>query len=174
MTRRQITLIFAPLLALALIIPTAWLWLGPGSSQAGPHEVLDGVEADTMVVFMSPTCGCCGDWVTHLEEHGFSVETRETDQVNLIKQQAGLPRDLVSCHTGFINGYLIEGHVPAEDIQRLLAEKPRASGLSVPRMPMGSPGMEMEGYGRDAFDVVLFHADGGREVYNTYPAISAL
>ncbi|MDX1588415.1 MAG: DUF411 domain-containing protein [Oleiphilaceae bacterium] len=172
---RRTALIFLPLLAITLALPLGWLWLGQGNTQAGPHELVgEEVAADTMVVFMSPHCGCCGDWVAHLEENGFAVERRKTDQVNLIKQQAGLPRELVSCHTGFINGYLIEGHVPASDIQRLLRETPRASGLSVPGMPTGSPGMEMPGAGRDAFDVVLFHADGQREVYNSYPATSAL
>lgn len=172
MNRRMLK-IFLPLLVITLAVPLGWLWWGQSNTRAGPHELVEDAPADTMVVFMSPHCGCCGDWVGHLEKAGFTVESRKTDQVNLIKQQAGLPRDLVSCHTGFINGYLIEGHVPARDIRRLLQERPDASGLSVPRMPMGSPGMEMEGAGRDAFDVVLFHAGGGREVYNSYPAISA-
>ena len=163
-------LILATVLILALALPAIWLF----SSDDSQHVTMPGTDDDTMVVFMSPYCGCCGDWVDHLEEAGFRTEIRETDAVNAIKEEAGLPRDLVSCHTGFISGYLIEGHVPADDIHRLLQERPDALGLSVPRMPVGSPGMEIEGQGRDAFDVVLFDRDGNREVFNHYPEQSSL
>ncbi len=157
----------------AILIPL--LWLGTGDDEVSVTTASNIKQnSETMVVYMSPQCGCCGVWVDHVEEHGFTTETRKTDAVNAIKEEAGLPRDLVSCHTGFIDGYLIEGHVPASDIQRLLEERPDAAGLSVPRMPIGSPGMEIEGEGREAFDVVLFRRDGSREVFNHYPAQDAL
>lgn len=149
-----------------------WAWAGEKAS-VEPRAVAPGNDND-MVVYASPQCGCCGDWVDHMEDHGFKAETRKTDAVNAVKEEAGLPRDLVSCHTAFIDGYLIEGHVPAGDVQRLLEERPDAAGLSVPRMPVGSPGMEIEGEGRDAFDVILFRSDGSREVFNHYPAQRAL
>ena len=162
-----------PLLLALVMLPAAWLWWDQGSD-AHPDAALADADSDSLLVFMSPTCGCCGDWVDHMRENGFEAETRETDTVNAIKEEAGLPRDLVSCHTAFIGGYLIEGHVPAKDVQRLLEERPDAAGLSVPRMPIGSPGMEIQGEGRDEFDVVLFHEDGSREVFNHYPAMNSL
>jgi len=163
------------LVAAGILVPALWLlYAGNDEAQVADPDKLAPGDDNAMVVYMSPQCGCCVDWVDYLEDEGFTVESRKTNAVNQIKEEAGLPRDLVSCHTGFIAGYLIEGHVPASDIRRLLDERPEAAGLSVPRMPIGSPGMEMEGHGRDAFDVVLFNADGSREVYNHYPATSAL
>ena len=94
------------------------------------------------LVHKSPTCGCCGLWVDHLKEAGFQVEVRNSEDVMPVKQRLGVPYGKGSCHTAEIAGYFIEGHVPAEDIKRLLAEKPDAKGLVLPGMPMGSPGME--------------------------------
>ncbi|KAA8982875.1 MULTISPECIES: DUF411 domain-containing protein [Gammaproteobacteria] len=128
----------------------------------------------TLTVFASPTCGCCGDWINHMRDAGFQAEKREVSNINRVKQEAGLPRSLASCHTAFIDGYLIEGHVPASDVKRLLREQPEAAGLSVPRMPVGSPGMEVEGRGRDAFDVILFRDNGEQEVFEHYPAQTSL
>lgn len=120
-------------------------------------------------VYKSPTCGCCTAWVEHLEEHGLSVETVHVDQgqLNTVKQQAGLTRELASCHTAFIEGYAVEGHVPVGDIQRLIAEKPDISGLAVPGMPAGSPGMEVGGR-HDPFDVVSFDQSGDTAVFSSY------
>lgn len=129
---------------------------------------------ETVTVFASPTCGCCGDWIEHMREKGFQAEKREVSNINRVKKEAGLPRSLASCHTAFIGGYIIEGHVPASDVKRLLREQPEAAGLSVPRMPMGSPGMKVQGRGRDAFDVILFRKSGDQEVFEHYPAQSSL
>jgi hypothetical protein len=94
------------------------------------------------VVHMSPSCGCCGGWVEHVQANGFApIERRLIDDVTLIKRQLRVPPALWSCHTALIGGYVIEGHVPAPDIRRLLRERPRAVGLAVPGMPIGSPGM---------------------------------
>lgn len=161
------------LLLVLVLLPAAWLWWDQGGA-TDADAALSAGDSDSLLVFMSPTCGCCGDWVEHMRENGFEAETRETNAINAVKEEAGLPRDLVSCHTAFIGGYLIEGHVPAKDVQRLLEERPDAAGLSVPRMPIGSPGMEIQGEGRDEFDVVLFREDGSREVFNHYPAMSSL
>lgn len=125
--------------------------------------------ATPMEVWKDPNCGCCKDWVKHLEQAGFAV--RVYDIGNEAKRAAlGMPQALGSCHTGVVGGYAIEGHVPAKDIQRLLREKPKALGLSVPGMPIGSPGMDGAIYkGRkDPFDVLLVAADGNSTVFQSY------
>jgi hypothetical protein len=125
--------------------------------------------AAQMQVLKSPTCGCCSAWVTHIKDAGLVVETRDVSQDVLwaAKDKAGITPELSSCHTGFIEGYVIEGHVPASDIQRLLAERPDAIGLTVPGMPIGSPGMEM-GDQRDAFDTLLVLRDGNTVVFTSH------
>lgn len=114
----------------------------------------------TAVIHSDPLCGCCGAWVEHLAEAGFPVEVRETSEMNRIKARLGVPGDLASCHTAEIDGYIVEGHVPADAIKRLLAERPDARGLSVPGMPIGSPGMEVPGVEDDIYDVILFGPSG--------------
>jgi hypothetical protein len=112
------------------------------------------------MISRDPNCGCCGAWADHLQRAGFPVKIIETDNVNAIKQRLGVPPDLASCHTAEVQGYVIEGHVPAAAIQRLLVEKPQAIGLSVPGMPIGSPGME--GGAPETYNVVLFGPQGRR------------
>jgi len=109
-----------------------------------------------ITVTKDPSCGCCGGWVDHLKADGFAVEVVETAAVNRVKAKLGVPSELASCHTAEIDGYVIEGHVPAAAIRRLLAEKPQARGLAVPGMPVGSPGMEIDGTPPETYDVVLF------------------
>lgn len=115
-------------------------------------------------VYKSPTCGCCTDWVDHLEDNGFRVEVTETNNLNPVKIEAGLTPSLASCHTAFVDDYVIEGHVPANDIHRLIAEAPRAKGLAVPGMPAGSPGMEM-GDRKDRYQVLMFNESGQTRVF---------
>jgi hypothetical protein len=124
------------------------------------------LAAPTITVYKSPDCGCCGDWVDHLRANGFSVSVHDVEDVTPFKKKLGIPERLASCHTALVGGYAIEGHVPAADIRRLLAQKPRAKGLAVPGMPHGSPGMET---GRqDPYDVLLFQANGRTTVYRSY------
>ena len=111
-------------------------------------------------VYKSPSCGCCSKWIDHLESHGFSVRASDVPDVTPIKAENGLPPRLASCHTAFVGGYLVEGHVPAQDIRRLLRERPKVSGLAVPGMPIGSPGME--GPNPERYQVLSFGADGLR------------
>jgi hypothetical protein len=113
-----------------------------------------------VVVNKDPGCGCCGAWVEHLRSAGFPVEIVETANVNAVKQRLGVPPDLTSCHTAEAQGYVVEGHVPASAILRLLGEKPQAIGLAVPGMPIGSPGMENGS--PETYEVVLFGAQGRR------------
>jgi len=116
-------------------------------------------------VYKSPTCGCCSAWIEHMVQAGFDTLARDVEQETLwsMKARAGVTPDLGSCHTAFVDGYFIEGHVPASDVERLLATRPAALGLAVPGMPIGSPGMEM-GNQRDAFDTLLVLQDGTTEV----------
>lgn len=114
-----------------------------------------------IMVTKDPSCGCCGAWVDHLRQAGFPV-TVVTAPVNPLKTRLGVPQDLASCHTAQVSGYVIEGHVPAGAITRLLKEKPLAKGLAVPGMPVGSPGMPVEGVAPDTYDVVLFGPAGTR------------
>jgi hypothetical protein len=126
-----------------------------------------GESTDNIHVYKSPTCGCCADWVDHLKENGFEVQVTETNNLNPIKIDAGLTPALASCHTAFIGDYVIEGHVPANDIRRLIADAPAAKGLSVPGMPLGSPGMEI-GDRKDPYQVLLFNKSGQTRVFSEH------
>lgn len=118
--------------------------------------------APSMTVYHDPNCGCCGGWVAHMRRAGFQVKVIDTDDLAAIKDRFRVPSDLVSCHTAEIDGYVIEGHIPAVAIQRLLAERPTAAGLAVPGMPAGSPGMEAPGVSSETYDVILFGPAGKR------------
>ena len=124
-----------------------------------------------MHVMKDPGCSCCGAWVEIMQDAGFDVTVEEIANAPLVRRkiELGVPQAAVSCHTGMIEDYVIEGHVPAEDIRRLLAERPDAVGLAVPGMPWGSPGMGPEAE-REAYDVVLIGRDGGLTVWNSYAA----
>ncbi|MGZ4959589.1 MAG: DUF411 domain-containing protein [Methylomonas sp.] len=117
-----------------------------------------------MTVYRSPTCGCCGKWIAHAEQNGFKVNDVVTTDMDAIKKKYGIPDKLASCHTAIVDGYVIEGHVPAGDIQKLLQAKPKVLGLSAPGMPMGSPGMETGGQTQD-YKVMSIDKDGKVEVF---------
>ena len=120
-------------------------------------------------VWKDPQCGCCQDWVDHMQANGFQVKVHETGN-NAVRARLGLPQKLGSCHTALVGGYLVEGHVPASDVRALLQQKPKALGLAVPGMPVGSPGMDGTAYGdrRDPYDVLLVARDGGTSVFKSY------
>ncbi len=120
-------------------------------------------ELPTVAVYKSPTCGCCVKWVEHLEAHGFTVVSHDTNELPRVKATTGVPGELASCHTAIVDGYVVEGHVPADLIVRMLEERPEIAGLAVPGMPMGSPGME--GPYKEAYDVLAFQRNGKTEVY---------
>jgi hypothetical protein len=117
-------------------------------------------------VWRTASCGCCGAWVKHLQENGFATRVHFVDDTAAARRQAGMPEAYGSCHTAKVGGYAVEGHVPAAEIRRLLAQKPRAVGLSVPGMPLGSPGME--GPAKMPYDVMLVGGDGKASVYRHY------
>ena len=122
-----------------------------------------------MEVWKDPNCGCCKDWIAYVEQAGFSVKVNQAGN-NAARARLGMPQKLGSCHTALVQGYVIEGHVPAQDIARLLKEKPQALGLAVPGMPVGSPGMDGAVYGgrRDRYDVLLVLRDGSTRVFSSH------
>ncbi|RTD86027.1 DUF411 domain-containing protein [Variovorax atrisoli] len=140
------------------------------ASAALPFATTTARAAAPMVeIWKDPNCGCCQDWVKHLNRNGFA--TRVHDEGNVAaRNRLGMPAKLGSCHTGLVGGYAIEGHVPAREVQRLLKEKPKAVGLAVSGMPVGSPGMDGPAYSdqRDPYDVLLVLADGSTRVYQSY------
>lgn len=142
--------------ALVTIVAAAF---APGVTQ--PTQAPARVQ---VTVFKDPNCGCCADWVEHLREHAFTVVSKDTAHVAGVKQTGRVPERLYSCHTAFVNGYVVEGHVPAADIKRMLKEKPRIAGIAVAGMPVGSPGMEV-GSRKDPYDVVAFTREGRTSIY---------
>jgi hypothetical protein len=120
-----------------------------------------------VIVHRDPLCGCCGGWTEHVEAAGFPVRTVETSDLEAVKTWLGVPAEVGSCHTAEVDGYVIEGHVPAAALRRLLAERPSATGLAVPGMPIGSPGMEIPGAAPDRYDVLLF-GPTGQTVFATF------
>lgn len=122
-------------------------------------------DARLVVVHKNESCGCCHSWVEHLQQKGFRVIVRDVSNLDQIKQQVGVPPGMGSCHTARVGGYFVEGHVPAADILRLLEERPKAKGLTVAGMPIGSPGMEIPGEPSQPYDVHLVAADGATSVF---------
>ncbi len=119
-------------------------------------------------VFKSPTCGCCGSWVEHMRAAGFTVKVTEVDDTTAARKRLGLPDRYGSCHTATVGGYVLEGHVPAVEVERLLASKPKAIGLAVPGMPPSAPGMDVPGR-KDPYEVLLVDASGQSSVFARYP-----
>src|SRR2546430_10942573 len=120
----------------------------------------------TITVYKDPSCGCCKNWVEYLVKHGYQVDAKDTPDMPAIKRTLGVPAGLTACHTAVVNGYLIEGHVSAEDIDRLLAQKPKIAGLAVPGMPAGSPGMD--GPRTKGYQVLAFDKNGKTTVFATH------
>ncbi|WP_342597113.1 DUF411 domain-containing protein [Cyanobacterium aponinum UTEX 3222] len=121
-----------------------------------------------ITVYSSPSCGCCGQWISHMKKHGFEVTDIKTDDIEAIKRKNNLPPELASCHTAIINGYVMEGHIPANDIKRFLSQKPsNLKGLAVAGMPIGSPGMESDKI-KQPFSVLSFNNKGNITVFNQY------
>jgi hypothetical protein len=155
------------LLSGLLIIITACA--SPGEAVTSSSQTLNDEDLPLMTVYKSPTCGCCSVWGEHMERNGFTLAVEEVENTTSVKREYRIPSHLQSCHTAIIDGYVIEGHVPAEDVKRLLIERPEnIIGLTVPGMPIGSPGMEVEGADPQAYDVLTFNARGETKVFASY------
>jgi len=136
-------------------------------------QMLPAMAAASKVhVYKNPGCECCTAWVEHLRAAGFSVDVTETGDTSAVRKRLGMPERLASCHTGVVDGYALEGHVPAADVKRLLAARPQAVGLAVPGMPVGSPGMEY-GDRKEPYEVLLVDRKGRETVFASYPAQQA-
>ncbi|MDY0072430.1 MAG: DUF411 domain-containing protein [Thauera sp.] len=146
--------IFSPPISRLLLGTITLLWLG-----ANAHA------ADTeLTMYKDPNCGCCGKWAEHMRENGFKVREVISQEMSLIKRQTGVPARLASCHTAKVGNYVIEGHVPASDVRRLLNEQPAVRGLAAPGMPLGSPGMEGP-YPAEHYQVISFERNGRQAVF---------
>jgi hypothetical protein len=146
-------------LVIAMLFSSGFTWA----------EVAQAGEKIDIVVNRSPTCSCCGKWIEHLKQNNFNVKDVVSDDVQGIKNKYGVTQELASCHTAIVNGYVVEGHVPASDIRTLLKNKPDVVGITVPGMPSGTPGMEMGGK-KDAYQVISFDKKNQQQVFNSYQA----
>lgn len=144
-------------------VSVGFLALAMTTGAAAPSTVHEHPKQPVITVYRDPNCGCCTKWIEHLIKHGFRVTDKKSNEMSEIKRGLGVPEKTESCHTGVVNGYVIEGHVPASDIKRLLKEKPKVAGLAVPGMPMGSPGME--GPRTDRYEVLSFDKAGVTKVF---------
>jgi hypothetical protein len=138
----------------------------PAKKTAASAKQMAAAAKTPVSVYKSPTCGCCGKWIEHMQANGFAATTTNLPDVGPIKAKHGVPSALHSCHTSLVGGYVIEGHVPAEDIRRLLREKPAIVGLAAPGMPAGSPGMDVPN--SPSYDVIAFDKAGNTKVFATH------
>jgi hypothetical protein len=130
-------------------------------------EIIETGKPIDIIVYRSPTCDCCEKWLEHLKKNNFNVKDIVTDDVQAIKNKYGVTNEMASCHTATVDGYVIEGHVPANDIIKLLKTKPKIVGIAVPGMPSGTPGMEM-GNRKDSYNVISFDKENHYEIFNSY------
>lgn len=139
------------------------------SAASRPAERVDGLALPIVDVYKTPTCGCCSEWVEHLRGHGFTVRTTDMEDLAALKAGHHVPRHVQSCHTALVDGYVVEGHVPAAEVRRLLTERPAIAGIAVAGMPIGSPGMEVPGADVHPYEVVAFDKSGSTRMFARYP-----
>lgn len=151
-------------LCLLLIIAV----LAACGSSAPNQPAVDRQDSLVVTVFKDPACGCCSAWIDYLAESGFLVETKDVQHLAAVKAQHQVPPDLQSCHTAILDGYIIEGHVPVAEMEWLLGEQPDISGIAVPGMPIGSPGMVVQGVAPQPFDVIAWSKDGQTQVFASH------
>lgn len=148
-------------LVIALVTATVSMTGATSGRQQAPQGAM-------VQVYKTPTCGCCANWVKHLQAHGFATQVSELENLSELKAKHNIPGPAQSCHTATVDGYLLEGHVPAADVRRLLKERPAVLGLAVPGMPIGSPGMEVPNVKPTPYDVMTFDRDGQLKVYSSH------
>lgn len=158
---------FAAIITLGV---TTWLYGVATSAQQGlqgsPGSKVQGSQAaPAMTVYKSATCGCCSKWIDHMREAGFVVKSMDVDDISAVKATYGVPVEAGSCHTALVSGYVVEGHVPASTVKRLLREKPKITGIAAPGMPVGSPGMEVPSGEVERYNVMSFQKNGAMTVF---------
>lgn len=157
MTGTRIRVLVAGLLMSGVLAWSGNVWLAAQARTAAKPQ---------MMVYKSSTCGCCKLWIKHMEENGFAVKSLDVPDMDKIKRDNGVPASAASCHTGIVNGYVVEGHVPADAVLKLLKEKPAdIRGIAVPGMPVGSPGMEVEGGFKQSYAIVTIDKAGKTKIY---------
>jgi hypothetical protein len=166
MTKRPLTLAAVAASAVALALTTAAARTPKSSALATVAPVATVAKKPTITVYKDPNCGCCRNWIAYLEKNGYTVDAKDSPNMVEIKRSLGVPEGLTACHTAVVNGYLIEGHVSAEDIDKLLAQRPTVAGLAVPGMPMGSPGMGAPTGAH--YQVLSFDKTGKTKVFATH------
>jgi hypothetical protein len=168
MVRPRIPLLLFGMMILAVVLAACGA-PAPSEPASSPAEARPPAPSTPteIVVYKSPSCGCCGDWAEHMEANGFTVQVKNVNDLTDVKRRFQVPAQLQSCHTAVIGDYVIEGHVPAAEVQRLLAEGPDVLGLAVPGMPPGSPGMDY-GDARQPYDVYAFDQTGRAEIVASY------
>lgn len=157
--RKQVTTSDAPPVNKSKHYGVLWVAIA-GFVAVGAVALAPDSDAADLVVYKDPNCGCCSKWITHMEKAGYDVSVRNRRDVNPIKAEQGVPMNMRSCHTAVVDGYFIEGHVPAEDVTALLTKRPAVKGLTVPGMPLGSPGMEVPGKTPMKYTVYAVGLDG--------------
>jgi hypothetical protein len=150
----------APVVPIAAFLPN-----GVALAQTAQVDKLPSVE-----VYKNPSCGCCGAWVTHMQKAGFAVTVREVTDLSPLRERLGIPAEHASCHSAKVGGYVLEGHVPADDVKRLLREKPQALGLAVPAMPLGAPGMEVPPEQAQSYATLLLKRNAPAQIYVRHAA----
>jgi hypothetical protein len=148
-------------LAMCLLVNNACVSTESAGDRIGSPSIA------TIVVYRSLLCGCCGKWLEHLQENNFNVREIRTGELRAIQDKYGVSQELASCHTAIVDGYVVEGHVPADDIKKLLKIKPKIIGIAVPAMPIGTPGMEM-GDEKEAYEVISFDREKHYQIFNSY------
>ncbi len=149
-----------------IALAVAFMTVALTTAAVRTSSTITAAKKPTITVYKDPACGCCKKWIEHLVKNGYRVDAKDTPNMTEIKRTLGVPERLTACHTAVVNGYLIEGHVPAADIDRLLEQKPGVAGLAVPGMPAGSPGME--GMGTQRYQVLTFDKNGKTKVFASH------
>jgi len=149
-----------------IALAVAFMTVALTTAAVRTSSTITAAKKPTITVYKDPACGCCKKWIEHLVKNGYRVDAKDTPNMTEIKRTLGVPETLTACHTAVVNGYLIEGHVPAADIDRLLEQKPGVAGLAVPGMPAGSPGME--GMGTQRYQVLTFDKNGKTKVFASH------
>src|SRR5688500_9898285 len=158
----------ATVLALATVLGTGALCAGLAAQAAKTPARPAAAKPVMMAVYKTPTCGCCAKWVEHMKQNGFTVHVTDMNDLSAVKTKHGVPAKAQSCHTAVVNGYVVEGHVAAADVKRMLKELPAIAGLALPGMPAGSPGMEQPGIQSPSYEVLSFNKAGATRVFSKH------